>query len=288
MLNDLDDTLEQMLISKKAKEILGDIGISFQTPDSSLNSQAPLTLNLFLYELKENRSIRESFASKRIVKDKFHKFRPPIYLDCTYLVTAWSSQNNQKVKREHELLGKALAWLHQFPEVNPKLYQGDLKKQSYPIHIKIAELEGTTTEFWTALSISPRPAFTLVATLAISLPEFKLENEPFAVKTSEVVIGKFDGKNQELKNLEQGFHIGGTVTVENDIGVADVTLLLREIGLITKTDEQGRFKFSGIVKSEYTLVISGENIKLKEKKIQVPSQNYDVSVTRSVNNGSKT
>src|SRR5713101_540337 len=63
---------------------------SFETPDSNF-TPAQSTINLFLYETKENRELRDPVSIiERLGTTYIRKF-PPIRMDCAYIVTAWSS-----------------------------------------------------------------------------------------------------------------------------------------------------------------------------------------------------
>ena len=97
---------------------------------------------------------------------------PSLRVDCTYLVTAWSAQTaGLKAQEEHHLLGLALIWLSRFPVIDDRFLQGTLKTpaQPYPLATLVAQTnEGQPMgHFWSALGVSPKPAFSLTVTITV-------------------------------------------------------------------------------------------------------------------------
>src|SRR5258706_3643559 len=103
MFQDLDDTLEAILDDAGAPPELRAAVVSFETPDKNF-APVQATVNLFLYEVKENRSLRDPVPITEIVAGQFIRRMPPLRVDCCYLVTAWSPQAGAaKIVEEHLL-----------------------------------------------------------------------------------------------------------------------------------------------------------------------------------------
>ncbi len=171
MFQDLDSTLRTLLDDGEAPASLRNADVSFETPDKNYRP-AQATINLFLYEVKENRTLRDPEPVFTLRDGNYVREMPPLRVDCSYLVTAWSSQDAAlKVAEEHLLLGQALAWLARFGTLPERFYQGQLAGQPYPPPTLVAQMEGkqNISEFWNALGIAPRPAFTLLITVALTL-----------------------------------------------------------------------------------------------------------------------
>src|SRR5215813_12161231 len=98
---------------------------SFLTPDKSFGpTLTKPTVNLFLYETKENRQLRDPEPIVERVGASFVQRPPPLRVDCCYLVTAWSDPNQAGavgISEAHQLLAQALLWLSRFPTV-PSTY----------------------------------------------------------------------------------------------------------------------------------------------------------------------
>jgi hypothetical protein len=122
MFNLLDNTLTKLLEAAPAGGALDDLhnaDISFETPDKNFKTKAgDLAINLFLYEVKENRELRQPAPDRDMINGRAIRRHAPLRVDCSYMVTAWSNIGNQdNVANAHKLLGQAFNWLSRFPKV---------------------------------------------------------------------------------------------------------------------------------------------------------------------------
>jgi hypothetical protein len=276
MFHDLDDTLEAILDDGSAPTELRNAAVSFETPDKNFAPVQP-TINLFLYEVKENRDLRDPVPITEIVAGQFVRRMPPLRVDCCYLVTAWSAQTlAAKVVEEHQLLAQALVWLSRFTTVPDPFLQGSLAGQPFPPPTLVAQMDGdkNSGEFWTALGSSPRPGFHLVVTIAM---ELGLESpEGPAVVTKEIQL------TTDLV-VETTFQIGGTVRDDSTSSpIADAEVIMVELNRAVSTGEDGRFDFVNVGEGNHTLRVSASGFATKEQPVSVPAtvlNEYDVSLT---------
>ena len=131
-------------------------------------------MDLFLYDVKENRELRDPTPIIEPSGTPGVSIRraPPIRVDCSYIVTCWSTNTGPaKVVEEHRLLAETLSWLSRFPTIPPSFLQGSLNNQLYPLPTIVAQMDPNKNagDFWIALGIPPRPAFYLTATVAMLL-----------------------------------------------------------------------------------------------------------------------
>ena len=104
-----------MFADAAAPADLRNADISFDTPDKGYQP-AQATMNLFLHEVAENRTLRDEARVIDRTGDAYTSRLPSMRLDCTYLVTAWSAKaGGLKAQEEHHLLGLALIWLGRIP-----------------------------------------------------------------------------------------------------------------------------------------------------------------------------
>jgi hypothetical protein len=181
MFQDLDSTLKKILddaamtlppLAPPLSELLN-AEISFITPDKTFSTADPKpAVNLFLYDVKENRELRDPSPIIEKTGNGFKRRQPPVRLDCSYIVTAWSKlTNEQQVVEEHRLLAEALLWLTRFPTIPDRYLQGTLRNQLYPPQMWVAQIDPNKNagEFWDALDVPPRAAFYLTVTIAMEL-----------------------------------------------------------------------------------------------------------------------
>jgi hypothetical protein len=169
--DDLDSTLRALLDDDAAPAELRNADVSFETPGKDYRPSLS-TVNLFLHEVHENRELRDPVPITVAQDGMFSRALPPLRVDCSYLVTAWSSLDGAvKVATEHRLLGEALGWLGCFGTVPERFCRGRLVDQPYPPPTVVAQLTGRhdSSEFWHSLGTPPRPAFSLTVTVAVEL-----------------------------------------------------------------------------------------------------------------------
>lgn len=246
MFQDLDATLKAMLSDAAAPPEVSAADVSFDTPGKDFNP-AQTTVDLFLHEVQENRTLRDTAPLLDRTEDGYVSRRPPLRVDCTYLVTVWSTQSaGLKAAEEHRLLGLVLLWLSRFEMIDARFLRGamTMPPQLHPLPLSLAQVkEGQGMgQFWTALGVAPRPAFSLTVTIGLqpseeilALPPVKEVDLTGVLSDRPVLTGRV--LNAALEPLP-----GSPVTVV-------------ESGAETTADGLGRFAFGGLDFGSYTLLV---------------------------------
>ena len=164
MIRDLSETLSALLAPA-----LPTADISFERP-TDVFQPAQTTVNLFLYDVRENLELRNNEPVVRRVGTVAIKEPPPVRLDCAYLVTAWPVGGTDLPLQEHRLLSQSLRRLLRFPTIPPEFLRGSLIGQQPPLPTVTARPDGLANpaEFWTALGSRLRVALTLKATIGVT------------------------------------------------------------------------------------------------------------------------
>jgi hypothetical protein len=277
MFQDLDDTVQQMLADPVMVANFSDLlnaDVSFETPDRNYAPAQP-TLNLFLYDVKENRELRENVLTPRNQpSDGYRLRRAPLRLDCAYLATTWSNRNGAaKVAEEHALLGQAMRWLSRFAAIPTVYLQGSLVDQAYPVPLYVAQADANRDagEFWMAMGIAPRTAFYLLATIAMDLD---IEIETPLVTTTIAWYGHVgDATPEELININ-GFVFDAAGTP-----VSGATVSLAPDGGVVETDAAGRYAYFRLRRgTQYLLTAGKPGLGQTARNVEVPSSTgeYDM------------
>jgi Pvc16 N-terminal domain/Carboxypeptidase regulatory-like domain len=279
MFRDLDDTLRNILDDPAAPDELETADVSFEMPDKNF-APNQRTLNLFLYEAHENRELRDPVPIIEKVGDTYIRRRPPLRVDCSYMVTAWSNQTGaQRVAEEHRLLSQALLWLSHFPIIPPKYLPAvwknpdELNYQPFPLPMWVGQMNGVKEpgEFWTALEQPPRPSLNLMVTIAMDLG-VEVPEGPLVITKDMRLLQKNKPTTQE-----RWFQIGGTIfaaiSPPNEVSGAQVRLVERNQTVVT--DAQGRFTFTLLLAGNYTLEVSKVGFTTTTKNIVVPGASLD-------------
>jgi len=164
---DLDDTLKQLLIQRTPLDPV-QVDINFEVPDREWSAGlAKPTLNLYLYDIRENLELRETHWETELQEGRGVGHRhAPVRIDLAYLITAWT----RAIEDEHRLLWQALSTCCRYPLLPAELLQGGLKGQQRPVRLSAARGDGALkdpADFWAALDNQPKPSVNLVVTLEL-------------------------------------------------------------------------------------------------------------------------
>ena len=170
MIDDLDRTLEELLRRELPPSIVSQVTISFATPDDQFppTSVTLPAIDLFLYDVRENRDLRTNeWVVERRSDGTVSKRRPPVRVECSYLVTAWASDSSTTPARdEHRLLGEVMMVLLRHPTIPAEVLQGGLKGQEPPLPAITLQpgRRQSLGEFWQALGGKPKAALNYTVT----------------------------------------------------------------------------------------------------------------------------
>jgi uncharacterized protein DUF4255/carboxypeptidase family protein len=275
MFNDLDSTIEKILDDDGAPAELKAAQVSFITPDKNFTLAGP-TVNLFLYEVKENRELRDPTPIIEKIGSVFIRKEPPLRVDCSYIVTAWSNATGEvRVADEHLLLAQTLLWLSRFPTIPADKLQGGLANQLYPPPTMVAQMDPNKNagDFWFALGIPPRPAFYLVVTISMDL-NLTIEGPLVTTRSTNIETGL--GTDEE-----QWVQIGGRVAAAGGAGIADALVDVLDAGLRARSDADGRYSFVRVPLGAHNIRVVATGFQPKTQPLTVPGkpEDYDVTLT---------
>ncbi|MCC6420068.1 MAG: DUF4255 domain-containing protein, partial [Gemmataceae bacterium] len=284
MLHELDAALERLLLAAKADGagLLDIAHVSFATPDDAFSPDANI-INLFLLDVVENRELRNLQPVRERVGDHFALRAPPLRVDCTYLVTAWSNASgDQRSRTEHQLLGEALLWLGSTQDIPERFLDGQLKSAMYPPGLSISQSREDRQggHFWSALRISPRASFFLTATIAMDAQRILREAGVTSVIGVRATVPPAGDDSTPPKTDGATYLVGGRVrgvTAENPSGeddgaqpVAGAHVQVAPDGPACTTDANGQYILGPLPEGSHRLLVSAAGYRDGERVIQVP------------------
>ncbi len=268
MIAELDEALKQLLkdtIPLDTAEV--DINFEMPTKDWSAGLARP-TLNLYLFDIRENLEFRENDWMRERTNGEAVKRLTPSRIDLAYLVTAWTSA----VEDEHRLLWYTLAGLFRHPELPEKYLKGPLAGQVVPIRFKVAQPDGVLknpADFWSAMENRLKPAVNLVVTVPLDLA-VEIKGPIVLTKRLSMELSPGAAKD-EIVQIAGRVRIGGRPAT-------GASVLLEEKGLSVRADAEGHYTFPNMPAGAYTLVVTPPGKAAKRRKIAVPQREYDVDV----------
>lgn len=280
MIQELSEALRRLLTQAG----LGEIEVVFNRPSENFQPTKP-TINLFLYDLRENLDRRHNEPDIERRNGQVIMRRPPLFVACSYLVTAWvgQSQTETEILQEQALLSQALQIFARHPtipdDVLPAPFQASIPP--WEMVILLPDTQKNLGEFWSSLGNKLRPSFN--ATVTLPMPVFAEVASPI-VTTATVKFGERTTPEEKLikpETRQEFFHIRGQVIGADDQPSKEAIATLIEPTLTTKTDDNGQFRFTNLPAGTYTLQVQSGAIS-QDFNLTVPAlpnSNYNVKLT---------
>lgn len=247
--------------------------INFDQPvrDNSMQWTNPPTINLYLYDIRENVVLRKHQWQTEVTEviSNGSRKRSPFRIDCHYMLTVWAGDTDS----QHRLIFRCLQALLRNAKIPQEYLVDEVAQQPFGVPLKVAMHDQLTnpTEVWNALENDIRPMITCVATLAVDpwteIPEappvegIEIRNEPI-----NRVVGRVMKDNKPQRNIQVIVRMKG---VEGRTAVG-------------QTDQSGYFKFSLLPSKETPFVFEfwlHRNRPPIEREVVVPSRSYDFDFT---------
>lgn len=278
MIEDLDDVIRQLLIREIPIQH-NEVDIAFSQPKREWSARLSRpTLNIFLYDIRENLRLRGSqqWLITRHTDGTVTQKRNPVRVDIHYLITAWASDSDD----EHSLLSRTLLALFRLPYMPPELLTRSLQGQPTPVPIQVAQPEtlSNTTDLWNALDNEARPG--VILTITITMDPYAALVGPM-VRTLELRVGQavFPAQQQELL-AEAGENVYWTIggTIHTDLPSDQLALIVLETGKEVTLQKDGRFTIGKLRAGAYTLEARINQKVVKSTTLTVPSPDYDLTI----------
>lgn len=284
MIADVDEALRKLLL-KEIDIHENEVDIQFNQPKREWSARlSKPTINLFLFDIRENLRLRGSEQFRTIDRpDGMAEIRRnPTRLDLRYMLTVWAKDPLD----EHLLLAAAISGLLRNPFLSETLLPERLQNQPAPIPIDVATFIpehgpiDKLSEVWGVLDNEIRPGILVTVTISIDpyRPEIYTQVRGREVSFSQNMPDR-SGKNLPPKKAKsKQYHaLGGSVTSQK-YAVASLSLILVERNEPVPLDEKGRFVLEKIPEGEYHFDILLNQKVLKRQTILVPSPSYEIQV----------
>lgn len=269
MINEVTESLEAFLKQPGLPPPLRDAAIRFDRPTDPYSIDQT-TVNLYLYEIRENLELRNNEPVVRRIGDTSFIDLPPYRVNCMYLVTAWPVDGVDLPKQEHQLLSQVLQLIAGAPTIPSAFLTPALTLQEPPLPMLVVQPDGVRNpaEFWAAIGNRLKPSLLLSVTVGLTV--FPTEDFP-SVITSEIRFKAIPSGAA----LDAGlFRIGGKVTDAATNPVPNAAIRVVERGRSTSTDPGGKFTVSALPAGSFTLRVTAGAV-TKDRAITIPAAALD-------------
>ena len=273
MLADLDELLRTLLQRELGRHGFDNVEVAFEAPSSEWSSQlAAPTVNVYLYDLRESKEHRHRMVEERHKNGGTFETRPPLMLECSYAMTAWT----QAVEDEHRLLSQILTILYSYPRLPADALSGRLSNgaQRYPIFGKIGQpkAEGKA-DFWNAVGGQYKASLDYVVTLSCEAGATQKRGPE--VRGLTVQVGDSAGPPGKVTELHR---VGGHVADASGEPLAEAWITLPDLGRWASSDELGHFMLARVPPGEHRCVARTRGGGETEATLTVPGGSVDLVV----------
>ena len=273
MLADLDESLRALLKRDLGHHGFDGVEVVFDAPTkewaASLSSP---TVDLFLYDIRESTDKRVVEWDERKSNGQAGETRPPLRVDASYAVTAWT----RAVEDEHRLLSQVLGILYAYAQLPDGILAGALTNgsQPYPLETRVVqERSDDKSDFWTAVGGQYKASLDYVVLVSCDAGTV-FERGP-EVRTQRVQLRDRD---RSRATMEEFHRVGGTVRDPDGEPLANAWVALPEVGLWSATGADGRFRFAPLEPGKYRCIARTAAGGEASGELDVPGQGIDLVV----------
>lgn len=281
MIDDLDRSIEKLLTLEFGGVLPFDLSFAMPNKDFGPVSGAKNTLDCYLYDVREDRELRQTKPSADRKPDgTVSKKYPPARVRMAYCITAWSPIGLGAAippsLDEHKLLSDVLRVLLKYPELPPTALVGVLAGQMPPLPTAVImpETDKIVADFWTAVGGQLRPSLDYRVTISLDYRD---------VVTGPMVTSQFSSFVQSDLGgpADEWIQIGGFV-LDNAVPPnpqPNAWVRLETTGQILVTDALGRFVFAGVKRGAHTIhARAGFRDGIRNINVPEPAGDYNVVV----------
>jgi hypothetical protein len=298
---DAINTMLKDLLQSRIPALAAATGIGFEPPNEdwkrTLGNET--RLNLYLYDVHENRKLRTNERERVRLGSIFTERPAPPRINCTYMATVWSGMTfnlpaAEPTRAEHVVLSRVLTVLLARASLDPaEIYSGvaipsgngisaipaALRSEALPLEVVMPDALKEAMEFWSSMKAPLRPALHLTVTVPF-FPDLPTREFPgiTTLKTQSRVAGI--GQDEPLVT------IGGEVQASDASAVFGAWVQLRGLAppavtgveRLAMTDSTGRYVLESLPIGRYRLRAVSAGVGEIQRDVDVPSDGgeYDL------------
>jgi Pvc16 N-terminal domain/Carboxypeptidase regulatory-like domain len=267
---DLDEGLRSLLRRELQRHGFDEVEIAFDAPAKEWSGKLTgPTVDLFLYDLREAADRATSNPREQRGNGRALTLPPPLHLELTYAVTAWT----KAVEDEHRLLSQVLAILYSFTNVPTDVLPPNANGGLISADTSVGRPREEKADFWSAVGGQYKASIDYVVQIAIESGA-RFERGP-EVRTRTIRMRRSDARSAGVEELHG---LGGTVRDERGEPVAHAWVAVPALGAWAASDLAGRFRFIRVAPGTHRVLVRTAGGQEADAKVTVPGPGVDVVV----------
>ncbi|WP_046867566.1 Pvc16 family protein [Microvirga massiliensis] len=296
------NTMLKDLMQSRVPALAGATSVGFEPPGEdwkrALSNET--RLNLYLYDIHENRKLRTNERERVRLGSMFTERPAPPRINCTYMATVWSGMTfnlpaAEPTRAEHMVMSRVLTVLLARSALSPtEIYSGvpipsgndinaipaALRGEALPLEVVMPDALKEAMEFWSSMKAPLRPALHITITVPF-FPDLPARESPAI--TTLTTQHRMAGVVQAAERL---ITIAGEVQVADASSVFGAWVQLRGLApadvsgieRLAVTDTNGRYVFDALPAGRYRLRAVSAGVGDVQREIDVPSDSgeYDL------------
>jgi Pvc16 N-terminal domain/Carboxypeptidase regulatory-like domain len=268
---DLDEALRKLLRRELERHGFEGVEIAFDAPSKDWSGKLTTpTVDLFLYDLREALERASISPSERRGNGQAIVTPPPLRLELTYSVTAWT----KAVEDEHRLLSQVLTILFS----HKRLPADVLSESSLNGGSVLAEADTSVgrpreekADFWSSVGGTYKASIDYVVHITVESGATFVRGPEVRTQTIRTRIS--DGP---VRTMTEMTRIGGTLRDAGGDPVPNAWVAVPEAGLWAVTDGAGRYRFDRIRPGSHRVIARTADGDETEATIEVPGAPADL------------
>jgi hypothetical protein len=259
---DLDEALRVLLKRELKRHGFESVEIAFDAPSKEWSGKLTgPTVDLFLYDLREAVDRSVATPTERRGNGQATVSDPPLHLELTYAVTAWT----QAVEDEHRLLSQLLAVLFSFSEIPADVIRENKVTTLSSVETSVGRPREEKADFWTSVGGQYKASIDLVVQIVIESGAMLVRGPEVHTSTTRVRLS-----DAPRSTMEEFHRLGGTVADAGGLPVAGAWIALPDAGRWTASDGRGRFHFARVPVGNHRVLARTADGREAETTVSVP------------------
>jgi hypothetical protein len=268
---DLDEALRTLLKRELERHGFEGVEIAFDAPSKEWSGKLTgPTVDLFLYDMREALDRAAATPSERRTNGTAVISDPPLQLELTYAVTAWT----KAVEDEHRLLSQVLAILYSYSDVPSEVIAQNAGTTLARAETSVGRPREEKADFWTSVGGQYKASIDYVVQIVVESGATFVRGPE--VRTTTIRTLQLDGSR--AATLEELHRMGGTVTDEDGAPLQGAWIALPDAGRWAATDQGGRFTFARVAPGKHQVVARTAEGHEAKATVTVPGGRCDLVV----------